>query len=141
MATYEFHYSSCLESEGTMLDDLEHTLAAEKVTPEVWRPFMLAVSEAFTNALVHGNGSDASKQVTIRYAVNENIVSADIIDEGTGGLARLRARKPRGLLAEGGRGIDLIERYVDTVEYAEESHGGLRVSISMTRTKQTRAMI
>lgn len=141
MATYEFHYASCLESEGRMLDQLEHALAREHVTPETWRPFMLAVSEAFTNALVHGNQSDPSKQVTIRLTVNENMLAADIIDEGTGGLARLKGRKPRGLLAEGGRGIDLIERFVDTVEYVEEPHGGLRVSLSMTRKKQTQALI
>lgn len=97
-------------------------------------------SEAFTNALVHGNDSNPSKQVTIRLAVNENHLSADIIDEGAGGLARLRSRRPRGLLAEGGRGIDLIERFVDSVEYAEEPHGGLRVSLTMARNKQSRAL-
>jgi anti-sigma B factor antagonist len=38
-------------------------------------------------------------------------------------------------MAEGGRGIDLIGHYADSVEYSQHSTGGLNVSISIDRKK------
>lgn len=118
-----------------MLDDFEAALNEAGVPREDCRGFLLAVSEAFNNAMVHGNGSDPSKQVTVRLDVKETAITADILDEGQGGLARLRARKPRGLLAEGGRGIDLIGHFADSVEYSQQDNGGLKVTIRIARHK------
>jgi serine/threonine-protein kinase RsbW len=133
MATYSFRYPSRLESEEQMLDDFESALKNSGVELKTCRGFLLAVSEAFNNAMVHGNGSDPTKQVSVRLEVNEKFITADILDEGESGLDRLRARKPRGLLAEGGRGIDLIDHYADSVEYSQHTTGGLSVSISIER--------
>ena len=118
-----------------MLDDFEAALKDSGVDLKTCRGFLLAVSEAFNNAMVHGNSSEADKQVTVRLEVNKNAITADILDEGKGGMDRLRTRKPRGLMAEGGRGIDLIDHYADSVEYSQHSTGGLNVSITIARKK------
>lgn len=135
MPSYTFRYPSVLESEERVLDDFESALQECGVPASACRGFLLAVSEAFNNAMVHGNGYDPTKQVTVGLEVKENSIRADILDEGQGGLARLRAHKPRGLLAEGGRGIDLIRHFADSVEYSQHDSGGLKVTISIVRHK------
>ncbi len=118
-----------------MLDDFEAALKECGVPLAECRGFLLAVSEAFNNAMVHGNQSDQSKQVVVGLDVKETSIRADILDEGQGGLDKLRARKPRGLLAEGGRGVDLIGHFADSVEYSQHANGGLRVTITIARHK------
>ncbi len=135
MATYTFRYPSCLESEERMLDEFESALKQSGVELKTCRGFLLAVSEAFNNAMIHGNGSQLAKQVLVRLEVKENTITADILDEGKGGVERLKAHKPRGLMAEGGRGVDLISHYADSVEYTEAPSGGLNVRIMIARQK------
>jgi serine/threonine-protein kinase RsbW len=135
MPSYSFRYPSRLESEEQMFDDFEAALKESGVRLKDCRGFLLAVSEAFNNAMVHGNESNPSKQVVVRLDVKETDIIADILDEGQGGLARLQARIPRGLLAEGGRGIDLIAHFADSVDYSQHASGGLLVTISIARRK------
>lgn len=135
MPHYSYRYPTRLESEERMLDDFEAALKECGVPLAECRGFLLAVSEAFNNAMVHGNQSDPSKQVVVGLDVKETSICADILDEGQGGLDKLRARKPRGLLAEGGRGVDLIGHFADSVEYSLHDSGGLRVTITIARHK------
>jgi anti-sigma regulatory factor (Ser/Thr protein kinase) len=136
MARYDFNYPSMTESEEQMLDDLDRALESATIGAETKRGFVLAVCEAFTNALLHGNGSNPDKTVYVGLEVNENGVSADITDEGKGGLERIRRRAHRGLLAEGGRGIDLIQHFADEVNFTETEKGGLTVTIFVSLRKK-----
>ncbi|MDZ7772142.1 MAG: ATP-binding protein [Balneolaceae bacterium] len=43
---------------------------------------MLALSEAVTNAIVHGNGEDPEKSVTVRSTLDEGRLSISVQDEG-----------------------------------------------------------
>ncbi|MFZ1683172.1 MAG: ATP-binding protein [Candidatus Zixiibacteriota bacterium] len=141
MARYEYQYRSVLASEEAMLDDLGLALSIPGIPIAIKQGFTLAVCEAFTNALLHGNQSDPSKLINVVLEVNETGIRADITDEGTGGLSRIANRKDRGLLAEGGRGIALIEHYADNVTFEENAAGGLKVTIrvSITKTQKTHA--
>ena len=117
-----------------MLDDLDQILADNGVEPRTAQSFRLAVSEAFTNALIHGNRKDSSKTVKIGLKLNEHEIVADIIDEGQGGLGRVSNRDPIELLAETGRGIDLIKHFATVAEFREDDAGGLVVTIRLDRT-------
>mgnify|MGYP001135949058 CR=1 FL=1 len=140
MAEYQFRYASRLESEDQMLDDVQAVLELHQIVGgRAWR-FTLVVSEAFTNALVHGNDSDPSRLVTLNVRVNELEIVADISDEGTRGLECLaRKSKPGDLLAESGRGIGFMERYADRVEYRQSPTGGLVVLLAVGLTETTKA--
>ena len=80
----------------------------------------VALAEALSNAAVHGNrlrpGSQVS--VTIRVTPGENVV-VDISDSGRGfDLSALSdPTDPSNILAPSGRGIFLMRRLVDHVEY------------------------
>ncbi len=133
MCRYLLVYHSKPESEDQMLDDLGRILADNEVDTESTQHFMLAVSEAFTNALVHGNLRDASKLIKLDLRVNKREITADIRDQGRGGLERISTRKPPTPLAESGRGIDLIQHYASNAEFSEDDSGGLIVTIRQTR--------
>jgi serine/threonine-protein kinase RsbW len=135
MAQYEFTYPSTHQAADQVLDNLLRIMQEHEVDEEVVRPLTLAVSEAFTNAVVHGNRENPGLMVTVTLLVNENQISADIIDEGRGGVKKIESRRPSTELDEGGRGVDLIRYYADASEFREVNGGGLKVSITFQRTK------
>lgn len=83
---------------------------------------MLALSEATTNAIVHGNKEDTKKDVVISSFLEDNTLFISVKDEGEGfEPADLPdPLKEENLLNEGGRGVYLIEQYADNVTYSEK---------------------
>ena len=83
----------------------------------------LAMEEAFTNAIKHGNRCDASKTVTVRYAVSVEMVAIIVRDEGNGFIPDdvPDPTSPDRLPVPSGRGIMLLRAYMDKVEYRD--HG------------------
>lgn len=88
----------------------------------------LAIHEALTNALEHGNGNDESKKivVTLRHLPHE--VDIIVEDEGNGfDPATLPdPTDEANLLKEGGRGIFLVRCYADECRFEDN---GRRVVI------------
>ena len=136
MPTYDFTYFSVAESEEEMLDDVTAVLQSNGVDGEVYQKVSLVISEAFTNALVHGNQRNRKKKIKIHIEINEDSITADILDEGKGGLERIRTKRPPELMAENGRGVDLIRHCASGVVFEESESGGLRVSISVERAQK-----
>jgi len=119
-----------------VLDDLLRVLAECSIEADLVQGISLVVSEAFTNAAVHGNREQPDKNVHIILHVRENEVVVDIIDHGEGGIELINGKKPSATMDEGGRGVDLIRHYADTSHFTETEDGGLRVSIVFNRAKQ-----
>ncbi len=79
----------------------------------------LALEEAMTNAVKHGNGNDATKKITVRYAVDDERIEITVSDEGQG-FAPEDVPDPTSndrLTLPSGRGIMLMRAYMDDVEY------------------------
>lgn len=133
MANYKYTYKSVIESEDKMLKDILSILEQNNIDGPNRQYFMLVISEAFTNAMIHGNKMDSKKEIKINISINENLLTADIIDEGKDGLKKINNRQPSIVLNEGGRGIDLINYYSNFVDYVELENGGLKVSIQICR--------
>ena len=88
----------------------------------------LALEEALINAIKHGNKLDPNKQVHITWSVTPEQAEIVIEDEGPGFV---REVVPDPTLEENlekcsGRGILLMEAYMNSVEY---SHGGRRLRL------------
>ena len=122
-----------------MLDDLEKILADNEVEIEAGRRFMLIISEAFNNAMIHGNGMDPKKQIKLSLSINGTRLRADIVDQGVQGLSAIRNKLPCDALAENGRGIDLIRHYSDEVDFAEDAEGNLRTTVKIFRVETCKA--
>ena len=136
MPAYEFTYPSTVVSEDKMLDELATVLQANGIPENMRNWFMLAVSEAFTNALVHGNKRNPRNTIKLVLFINNSLLAADIIDEGQGGLAKIKRRQPPTVLSEGGRGVDLMRHYASAVRFTETESGGLKVSLRFDQVKE-----
>ena len=93
---------------------------------------VLLASEAVTNAIEHGNALDASKKVTIEFRFNSKVAECWVEDQGSG-FDRSKIADPLDadhLLADGGRGVFLIEKLADDVKYEKE---GRRVGFFLNR--------
>ncbi len=133
MTTYSFIYPSVLDSEERMLGDLASILTENNIVNPERYEFMLVISEAFTNALLHGNQLNPHKKIYLQVTINKKQLIADIIDEGELGLKEIQTKKPSELYGTNGRGIDLIRHYANHSGFTEAENGGTKVSIVMER--------
>ncbi len=86
---------------------------------QVQENMVLALSEAATNAIVHGNQSDPEKKVTVIIFADDEKVMAEVHDEGPGfdPSSLPDPLSEENLLKQGGRGVFLIEQFADNVEF------------------------
>ncbi len=84
----------------------------------------LAVEEAINNAIRHGNSMDTSKKVEITFNVDDNRAVITITDEGTGfePSSVPDPTRDENLHKPSGRGIMLINAYMDEVEYNDRGN-------------------
>jgi serine/threonine-protein kinase RsbW len=93
----------------------------------------LTLEEAFLNAVKHGNKMDPTKKVKIDYSISSEKVEITRTDEGQG-FEPEAVEDPRfgkGLYEPGGRGLLLMNSYMDIVKYNEEGN-----SVHMVRYKE-----
>jgi len=92
----------------------------------------LALDEALTNAIHHGNCDDPSKQVTIEYHLDEQAVEITVCDEGCGfnphGLAD--PTHDANLERANGRGVMLMRAYMSQIRFNEQGN-----CVTMTRKR------
>lgn len=83
--------------------------------------FKLVLSEAVSNAIVHGNKENANKTVTIKVDVTDDAICADVIDEGEGFNPDVKKNPidQENLLATSGRGVFLIREFADHTEFKD----------------------
>ena len=95
--------------------------------------FKLVLSEAVTNAIVHGNKEDEKKTVDISVNVTGESITADVIDQGSGFNPEEKKNpvKEKNLLDTSGRGIFLMRQFADHVEFKKNGrHLHFRVDLS-----------
>ncbi len=79
----------------------------------------LALEEAITNAIKHGNKLDGSKKVIVRFGSDSTKLMIQVEDEGTG-FDPTSVPDPtaqENLERESGRGLLLMRYYMDDLEY------------------------
>ncbi len=79
----------------------------------------LALDEALSNAVRHGNASDPSKSVTVDYRVSPEQVAIEIEDEGQGFCPEgvPDPTEEDNLCRPHGRGVMLMKAYMTEVRY------------------------
>ncbi len=108
-----------VERVQTLLNHVQEELG---FTDELYARMMLAVSEAATNGIVHGNELDASKTVEIKAFQSGNKLIFETKDQGKG-FKKKEIPNPlakENLLKTSGRGVFLMEEYADEVNYSED---------------------
>jgi anti-anti-sigma factor len=124
MKTFKFKYRSLLESEGAAYEDAKRTLQMAGLESKRMFRILLALSEAFTNALVHGNQFNSDKYVFVNITVNDSGITADIIDEGVGFDTPEGVAPFDDLQAESGRGMGLMKSIADRFQLRKSPETG-----------------
>ena len=96
-------------------------LKRHRFSDEATFAIKLALEEALINAIKHGNRNDRSKSITVRYAVSPDKAVIVVRDEGPGFAPDEvpDCTAPERLPLPNGRGIMLIQSYMDEVCYRD----------------------
>lgn len=90
-----------------------------------------AVSEAVTNAIIHGYNNDESKFVKIEASIEGREVNIIIEDNGVGIDNIEEAREPlytsKPELERSGMGFTVMESFMDEIDVRSEKHKGTKV--------------
>ena len=84
----------------------------------------LCVEEAVRNAMVHGNNSDGKLSVKTAYWVDNGELNIEIEDEGPG-FDHVNVddpTHPEHIMKNSGRGVYLIKKLMDRVEYNDKGN-------------------
>ncbi|MFC4617868.1 anti-sigma F factor [Camelliibacillus cellulosilyticus] len=97
------------------------------------------VSEAVTNAIIHGYENSGQGLVTIKAEIIDGMVSLEISDDGVGIEDLEEARQPlfttRPELERSGMGFTIMENFMDSVEVKTAPNCGTTVFLTKHLTK------
>ena len=96
----------------------------------------LSVSEAISNAMVHGNKLDPNKDVTVLIIISDDELILSIMDEGDGfdPDSVPDPTKPENIMLDSGRGIHIMRSFIDDLVYNFSSEGTeLRLIIKLNK--------
>jgi len=79
----------------------------------------LAVAEAISNSIKHGNKNDKNKKVFIKIEVKNDQMIVTLKDEGTGFDPNTvpDPTKPENILKESGRGVHIMRSLLDDLKF------------------------
>lgn len=111
---------------------LEDQFSKAGVDESIMTDIAISVSELVNNAIIHGNKSDTSKVVDIRFSVDNGELKVVVTDQGKGFDVDAVANPiaDDNLLKEVGRGIFIVRSFVDNVDISSAPGGGTRVEIT-----------
>jgi anti-sigma regulatory factor (Ser/Thr protein kinase) len=110
-------FSSSLENVDRACGEVERCLGRAGCASGAFK-VRLGLREALTNAVVHGNGSDEGRLVSLYFAADE-LVRAEVVDQGGGFQPRPADFDLPGPEATGGRGLAIIKDCFEEVIYLE----------------------
>ncbi len=101
---------------------VEEVVQQYSISPDMYGNILISLTEAVTNAIIHGNDEDFSKKVKIVLKKEENSIAFAVSDEGPGfdfdNLPDPTA--PENILKIGGRGVFLMKQLSDEVSFQDE---------------------
>jgi len=102
------------------------------VTEEAAFGIEMAVREAVTNALVHGNQEDEAKSVEVIFNCHGNELEVEVKDQGAGfdPADVPDPTDPSNLMKTSGRGIFLMRTFMDDVQWMARPEGGTAVRMT-----------
>jgi serine/threonine-protein kinase RsbW len=113
---------NCIEEAVELVT--RHCLAGHHTTKTIQFRLRVVLSEAISNAVVRGNGEDRTKWVDVRAELVPESIRVSVTDEGPGfnPNAVPEPLRPEQLDEAGGRGLYLIRKLVDAVQFNERGN-------------------
>lgn len=119
MVIEKLNVSSSLNKISEVESLIEKVSSSLELNDEIYGNILISVTEAFNNAVIHGNKNDIELNVDIAVENDEKMLFFTISDKGNGfdynNLPDPTA--PENLERECGRGIFLIRNLADSVDF------------------------
>lgn len=112
-----------IQSDPDLMPEIESLVldAAIKsgLNEEKYNNISLAVAEAISNSMKHGNKNDKSKKVTITVQADDEKMIVTLKDEGNGFNPQdiPDPTQPENILKDSGRGIHIMRSLLDDVRF------------------------
>jgi len=92
------------------------------ISPNLYGNILISLTEAVTNAIIHGNGKDSNKMVAVRLEYQSDHLAFSVSDQGSGfDFENLPdPTTPDNLLRIGGRGVFLMRQLADEIRYHDD---------------------
>ena len=92
-----------------------------EINDDMYGNIMISVTECISNAIIHGNKSNAAKMVHLELQMQQGLLKCSIEDEGSGfDYSNLPdPTDPENIEKLGGRGIFLMRNLSDDVKFEE----------------------
>ncbi|HEY8186325.1 MAG TPA: ATP-binding protein [Pyrinomonadaceae bacterium] len=89
----------------------------------------MAVREAVTNAVIHGNKLDVAKAVEVKLRNTPEVIEISVHDQGSGFNPNEipDPTKEENILKTSGRGIFFMRNFMDEVDWSADPKGGTSV--------------
>jgi serine/threonine-protein kinase RsbW len=113
---------ACIEEAVELVT--RHCLAGHETTRKTRFRLQVVLSEALSNAIVRGNCEDCGKWVEVRAELRPDVILVYVTDEGPGfdPSAVPEPIRPEQLDEASGRGLYLIRKLVDAVQFNEQGN-------------------
>ena len=109
------------ESLGIVENMIDELRGKYNVSEDMFGNMLVAITEAVTNAIYHGNKADPKKKVSVSYSLSNKLLTFTIADQGPGfdyyNLPDPTA--PENLEKECGRGIFLMKHLTDQLIFSD----------------------
>jgi serine/threonine-protein kinase RsbW len=127
--TKELNLPSRIESVDQAAMEADNFARELGLSDELLFAVDLAIRESVANAVKHGNKFDESKPVEVGLSDSENGFEITVRDHGPGFAPDEipDPTNPENLLKANGRGILFMRSFMDEVEWANHSGGGMIV--------------
>lgn len=129
----ELRFASRSENESFARVAVAAFISQLDPTMEELTDIKTVVSEAVTNAVIHGYEEKADGMITIRTEIHGNEMVITIEDEGVGIADVTEARQPlytsKPELERSGMGFTIMENFMDQVEVESEVGKGTRIRL------------
>ena len=122
---------SCLDYLKDVDEFVEKRLKGTGLSESELADVAISVTEAVTNAIVHGNRSDEDKKVEVTLEIKDPDVVIWVKDQGGGfdpGSVPSPVEKDN-ILRKVGRGIFILKSLMDDVDFKFRSEGGTLVKM------------
>lgn len=123
--------SSRLKNIENVRDFLKEIFREARLNMNSFNRIFLGISEAVSNAILHGNKMNPEKNVLIRMKLHDNRFNVEVEDEGTGFSDHILFDPTckEHIKREHGRGIFIMRKLADEISFKEE---GRKILIQFT---------
>ncbi|MCK4662672.1 MAG: ATP-binding protein [Bacteroidales bacterium] len=118
----EIKIASKIENVAIVENLIDEISLRYKIGAEVYGNVLIAIVEAVTNCIIHGNKLNAEKAVYIKYEIEDKELIFAIKDEGEGfDFSKIPdPTKPTNVEKPHGRGVFLMIHLADKLEFNKE---------------------